>query len=94
MGVGKKKWQQLLKKKKMMMHQRLACTCEFWRMVLKDGQIKNVIDTLGLFDFSAGSEFVGKEIIKCIDLAKDGIHAVFVIFSIRTRFSQEEEVAL
>jgi hypothetical protein len=36
----------------------------------------------GLFDFSAGSEFV-----KCIDLAKDGIHAVLVVFSVRTRFS-------
>jgi len=48
----------------------------------------------GLFDFSAGSDFVGKEIVKCIDLAKDGIHAVLVVFSVRTRFSQEEEAAL
>ena len=49
---------------------------------------------VGLFDFSAGSEFVGKEIVKCINLAKDGIHAVLVVFSVRTRFSQEEEAAL
>lgn len=48
----------------------------------------------GLFDFSARSDFVGKEIVKCIDLAKDGIHAVLVTFSVRTRFSQEEEAAL
>lgn len=49
----------------------------------------------GLFDFSdGGSEFIGKEIVKCIDLAKDGIHAVLVVFSVRTRFSQEEEAAL
>jgi hypothetical protein len=48
----------------------------------------------GLFDFSVGSDFVGKEIVKCIDLAKDGIHAVLVVFSVRTRFSQEEEAAL
>jgi hypothetical protein len=41
----------------------------------------------GLFDFSAGSDFVGKEFVKCIDLAKDGIHAVLVVFSVRTRFS-------
>lgn len=48
----------------------------------------------GLFDFSAESDFVGKEIVKCIDMAKDGIHAVLVVFSVRTRFSKEEEAAL
>lgn len=47
-----------------------------------------------MFDISAGSEFLGKEIVKCIDLAKDGIHAVLVVFSVRTRFSKEEEAAL
>ncbi|XP_062152011.1 immune-associated nucleotide-binding protein 9-like [Alnus glutinosa] len=64
-------------------------TCELQSTVLRDGQIINVIDTPGLFDFSAGSEFV-----KCIDLAKDGIHAVLVVFSVRTRFSQEEEAVV
>ncbi|KAB1210897.1 Protein AIG1 [Morella rubra] len=72
----------------------VTSTCEMQRTVLRDGQIINVIDTPGLFDFSAGSEFVGREIVKCIDLAKDGIHAVLVVFSVRTRFSQEEEAAL
>ncbi|KAK9270806.1 hypothetical protein L1049_026391 [Liquidambar formosana] len=72
----------------------VTSTCELQQTVLKDGQIINVIDTPGLFDFSAGSEFVGKEIVKCIDLAKDGIHAVLVVFSVRTRFSKEEEAAL
>ncbi|KAI4332339.1 hypothetical protein L6164_017258 [Bauhinia variegata] len=72
----------------------VTTTCEMQRTVLRDGQIVNVIDTPGLFDFSAESEFVGKEIVKCIDLAKDGIHAVIVVFSVRTRFSQEEEAAL
>jgi hypothetical protein len=47
-----------------------------------------------LFDCSVGIEFLGKEIVKCIDLAKDGIHAVIVVFSVRTRFSEEEENAL
>ena len=32
--------------------------------------------------------------MKCIDLAKEGIHAVIVVFSVRTRFSKEEEAAL
>lgn len=72
----------------------VTSTCELQRTVLKDGQIINVIDTPGLFDFSAGSEFIGKEIVKCIDLAKEGIHAVLVVFSVRTRFSKEEEAAL
>ncbi|PKI57222.1 hypothetical protein CRG98_022407 [Punica granatum] len=34
---------------------------------------------------------VGKEIVRCIDLAKDGIHAVLLVLSIRSRFSEEEE---
>lgn len=72
----------------------VTSTCELQSTVLGDGQIINVIDTPGLFDFSAGSEFVGREIVKCINMAKDGIHAVLVVFSVRTRFSQEEEAAL
>ncbi|CAK7344721.1 unnamed protein product [Dovyalis caffra] len=72
----------------------VTSTCELQRTVLGDGQIINVIDTPGLFDFSSGSEFVGREIVKCINMAKDGIHAVLVVFSVRTRFSQEEEAAL
>ncbi|KAK7247201.1 hypothetical protein RIF29_42078 [Crotalaria pallida] len=72
----------------------ITSTCELQSTVLSDGQIVNVIDTPGLFDFSAGSDFVGKEIVKCIDMAKDGIHAVLVVFSVRTRFTQEEKAAL
>lgn len=72
----------------------ITSTCELQRTTLRDGRIVNVIDTPGLFDFSAGSEFIGKEIVKCIDLAKDGIHAVLVVLSVRTRFSREEEAAL
>ncbi|XP_030468035.1 immune-associated nucleotide-binding protein 9-like [Syzygium oleosum] len=72
----------------------VTSTCELQRTVLRDGQIMNVIDTPGLFDISAGIDFVGKEIVKCIDMAKDGIHAVLVVFSVRTRFSEEEEAAL
>ncbi|KAL5559810.1 hypothetical protein UlMin_036021 [Ulmus minor] len=72
----------------------VTSTCEMQRTVQRDGQIINVIDTPGLFDFSAESDFVGKEIVKCIDMAKDGIHAVLVVFSVRSRFSQEEEAAL
>ncbi|KAJ0087537.1 hypothetical protein Patl1_07568 [Pistacia atlantica] len=73
----------------------VTSTCELQRTELKDGQIINFIDTPGrFFDFSAESEFIGKEIFKCIKLAKDGIHAVLVVFSVRTPFSQEEQAAL
>ncbi|KAK7404203.1 hypothetical protein VNO78_04886 [Psophocarpus tetragonolobus] len=72
----------------------VSTSCELQTTKLNDGQIVNVIDTPGLFDLSAGSEFVGKEIVKCIDLAKDGVHAVIVVFSVRTRFTEEEETAL
>ncbi|KAF8411945.1 hypothetical protein HHK36_004503 [Tetracentron sinense] len=72
----------------------VTSTCELQGTVLKDGQAVNVIDTPGLFDFSVGSDFVGKEIVKCINLAKDGIHAILVVFSVRTRFSKEEEAAV
>ncbi|KAF7836455.1 immune-associated nucleotide-binding protein 9 [Senna tora] len=75
----------------------VTSTCELQKTVLRDGQVINVIDTpglAGLFDSSVGPEFVGKEIVKCIDLAKDGIHAVIVVFSVRTRFSEEETAAL
>ncbi|KAK9205037.1 hypothetical protein WN943_015303 [Citrus x changshan-huyou] len=41
-------------------------TCEMQRTKLKDGQVVNVIDTPGLFDSLAGSEFVGKEIVNCL----------------------------
>ncbi|XP_044511999.1 immune-associated nucleotide-binding protein 9-like [Mangifera indica] len=72
----------------------VTSTCELQRTELKDGQIINVIDTPGLFDVSTESEFIGREIVECIKLAKDGIHAVIVVFSVRARFSQEELAAL
>ncbi|KAJ8560190.1 hypothetical protein K7X08_004248 [Anisodus acutangulus] len=48
----------------------------------------------GLFDFSGEHEVIGKEIVKCMDLAKDGIHAVLLVLSVRTRFSREEQAAI
>ncbi|KZV57104.1 hypothetical protein F511_05978 [Dorcoceras hygrometricum] len=72
----------------------VTSTCELQRTFLEDGSILNVIDTPGLFDFSAEPEFIGKEIVKCINMAKDGIHAVLVVLSVRSRFSREEEAAI
>ncbi|KAL5723573.1 hypothetical protein ACHQM5_006957 [Ranunculus cassubicifolius] len=65
----------------------VTSTCEMQRTVLRDGTAVNVIDTPGLFDYTSGAT----EIVNCIRLAKDGIHAVIVVYSVRHRFSQEEE---
>ncbi|PON81438.1 LOW QUALITY PROTEIN: AIG1-type guanine nucleotide-binding (G) domain containing protein [Trema orientale] len=46
----------------------------------------------GLFDLSAESEYAGKEIVKCVSMAKDGSMQYF--FSVRGRFSHEEKAAL
>ncbi|KAK1407577.1 hypothetical protein QVD17_39197 [Tagetes erecta] len=72
----------------------VTSTSELRTNVLKDGQMINVIDTPGLFDSSVDSEFIGTEIVKCINMARDGIHAVLVVLSVRNRFSQEEEAAI
>ncbi|XP_047950131.1 immune-associated nucleotide-binding protein 9 [Salvia hispanica] len=72
----------------------VTSTCELQSTVLEDGQSLNVIDTPGLFDFSAEPEFIGKEIVKCINMAKDGIHALLVVLSVRSRFSREEAAAV
>ncbi|XP_074264130.1 immune-associated nucleotide-binding protein 9-like [Silene latifolia] len=67
---------------------------EMQSQMLKDGRVVNVIDTIGLFDPVLESEVIGKEIVKCVDLAKDGIHAVLLVVSLRTRFTREEATAL
>ena len=46
------------------------------------------IPMAGLFDCSVRTEITGKEIAKCINMAKDGIHAVLVVLSVKTRFSE------
>ena len=48
----------------------------------------------GLFDKSAEPQFVEKEIVRCIDMAKDGIHAVLVVVSLRSRVSMEEAATI
>ncbi|KAJ8458374.1 hypothetical protein OPV22_031300 [Ensete ventricosum] len=49
----------------------VTSTCELQSTTLKDGRIVNVIDTPGLFDSSDESEATGKEIVRCVNLAKD-----------------------
>ncbi|KAG9456930.1 hypothetical protein H6P81_001438 [Aristolochia fimbriata] len=71
----------------------VTTTCEMHKTVLGDGHVVSVIDTPGLFDTVMTHVDISKEIVKCIDLAKDGIHAVLLVFSIRNRFSEEERAA-
>ncbi|XP_076948668.1 immune-associated nucleotide-binding protein 9-like [Bidens hawaiensis] len=72
----------------------VTTTSEIRTAVLEDGQMLNVIDTPGLFDSSVDTEYIGKEIVKCINMARDGIHAVLVVLTVRNRFSKEEEAAI
>ncbi|KAL1219699.1 Immune-associated nucleotide-binding protein 9 [Cardamine amara subsp. amara] len=72
----------------------VTSTCESQRVVQEDGQIINVVDTPGLFDLSTSADFIGKEIVRCINLAEDGIHAVLLVFSVRARLTEEEQSTL
>lgn len=51
----------------------------------------DAVETVGLFNISRGPDYVLNELVKCIDLANDGVHAVLLVLSIRTRFSREEQ---
>jgi GTP-binding protein EngB required for normal cell division len=68
--------------------------CEMYRAAIPDGPIINVIDTPGLFDLSVSAEFLSKEIINCLTMAEEGIHAVLFVLSAKNRISQEEESTL
>ncbi|XP_010259763.1 PREDICTED: immune-associated nucleotide-binding protein 8-like isoform X1 [Nelumbo nucifera] len=67
---------------------------ELQQGVLGDGRGVNVLDTPGLFDFAVGSDNVSKKIANCINLAKDGIHAILLVLSVRSRFTEEEAEAI
>ncbi|CAI9115071.1 OLC1v1015905C1 [Oldenlandia corymbosa var. corymbosa] len=58
--------------------------------VLEDGRVFNVIDTPGLFDSISKPEDVEKEIVRSIQMSKDGIHAVLLVVSLKVRFSEEQ----
>ncbi|ESQ33407.1 hypothetical protein EUTSA_v10008274mg [Eutrema salsugineum] len=68
--------------------------CQAHGAVTKDGHTINVIDTPGLFDLSVSSEFISKEIVRCLTLAEGGIHAAVLVLSARNQITQEEENTL
>ncbi|KAI3941345.1 hypothetical protein MKW92_042939 [Papaver armeniacum] len=68
--------------------------CKMQTTTLEGGQVVNVIDTPGIFDTAISKENLRQEIVKCMHLTKDGIHGFLLVFSIRTRFSEEEKCAI
>lgn len=69
-------------------------TCELKSTTRPDDRCIRVVDTPGLFDPTMPAEFVMKEIMKCLDLAKDGVHALLLVLSVRNRFTPEEMAAV
>ncbi|KAJ4839453.1 hypothetical protein Tsubulata_017796 [Turnera subulata] len=54
----------------------------------------NVIDTPGQFDGTTALTQASKEIVRCMALAKEGIHAFIAVLKISQRFSEEEAKAI
>ncbi|MFS7910540.1 putative AIG1-type guanine nucleotide-binding (G) domain-containing protein [Helianthus anomalus] len=71
----------------------VTISSELHATTLEDGQMLNVIYTPGLFDSSLGFEFIGKEIVKFINMAPNGIDAFLVVVA-TDRFSEEEKAAI
>uniref|UniRef100_A0A1J3DKZ5 Protein AIG1 n=1 Tax=Noccaea caerulescens TaxID=107243 RepID=A0A1J3DKZ5_NOCCA len=72
----------------------VTMTCQTFRTVAPGGSIINVIDTPGLFDLITKPDVISKEIVRCLALAEEGLHAVVLVLSVRTRITREEEDSL
>jgi len=48
----------------------------------------------GLFDLITKPDIISKEIVRCLALAEEGLHAVVLVLSVRGRITKEEEDAL
>ncbi|KAI3898337.1 hypothetical protein MKX03_013960 [Papaver bracteatum] len=68
--------------------------CHMEEATFDNGQVVNVIDTPGIFDSAVSVEKLRQEIVKCMHLAKEGIHGFILVFSLRSRFSEEEKCAI
>ncbi|KAL2643305.1 hypothetical protein R1flu_010892 [Riccia fluitans] len=72
----------------------VTSTCELQSTTRHDGRCIRVVDTPGLFDPAQPPEFIMEEIIKCLHLAKDGVHGLLLVLASRNRFTPEEEAAV
>ncbi|CAA0394388.1 unnamed protein product [Arabidopsis thaliana] len=68
--------------------------CKLHKSKLPNGLTINVIDTPGLFSASSTTDFTIREIVRCLLLAKGGIDAVLLVFSLRNRLTEEEQSTL
>ncbi|GLJ16904.1 hypothetical protein SUGI_0291730 [Cryptomeria japonica] len=66
--------------------------CQLEQATLKDCRPISVIDTPGFFDTNSknSKEYLQNEVAKCVDLAKDGVHGVLYVVSVKNRFTEEE----
>ncbi|KAL4559666.1 hypothetical protein LXL04_031809 [Taraxacum kok-saghyz] len=70
----------------------ITITSELKTTTLEKGQPLNVIDTPGSNLFYV--EFIKKEIVNCINMAKDGFNAFLVVISVRMRFAEDDKAAI
>ncbi|KAI3964266.1 hypothetical protein MKW92_037179 [Papaver armeniacum] len=68
--------------------------CKMETTMLHDGQVVTVIDTPGIFDTQVDENILKTEIVKCMHMTTNGIHGFLLVFSMRTRFSEEEAHAI
>lgn len=54
----------------------------------------NLMVLSGLFSASSTTDFTIREIVRCLLLAKSGIDAVLLVFSVRNRLTEEEQSTL
>eukprot|EP00243_Klebsormidium_subtile_P003439 TRINITY_DN16839_c0_g1_i1.p1 TRINITY_DN16839_c0_g1~~TRINITY_DN16839_c0_g1_i1.p1 ORF type:complete len:381 (+),score=138.23 TRINITY_DN16839_c0_g1_i1:161-1303(+) len=69
-------------------------TCQLEMIARDEGGYLAVIDTPGLFDSSLRPEELESEISNCISLAREGLHALIIVLSVRNRFTTEEVAAI
>lgn len=53
-----------------------------------------MVSCAGLFDSAVSEDYISKEIINCLTMAKEGIHAMLFVLSARNRITKEEESTL
>lgn len=57
----------------------VTMTCRRETGTLPDGRVVHVVDTPRFFEVGRTHEVVKAEIVKCMEWAKDGIHAVLLV---------------
>ncbi|EES12170.2 hypothetical protein SORBI_3006G088900 [Sorghum bicolor] len=72
----------------------VTATCQMGSTMLSLGNAAprtvQVIDTPGLCNMNLTTQDTRKEIAKCVDMSRDGIHAMLMVFSAASRFTHED----